>query len=148
LQFGGTDYQSSVVFMPMFPIVIRTKKRIFKYYTGFSFFIFIWISQLEKNSQRLIRHESIHFYQQLELLFVFHWLLYGGFYLISRLKGQGHYISYRYNPFELEAYSNDLDETYLRRRKVFAWVAYVKTFRSTLSKDMSGSVPKDKYITW
>jgi hypothetical protein len=132
----------------MFPIVIYTRKRIFKYYTGFSFFIFIWISRLEKNSTRLIRHETIHFRQQLELLFVFHWLLYGLFYLISRLKGQRHYICYRYNPFELEAYKNDQDLDYPKNRRPYAWLTFMKVFRDALSKDMSSRVPADKNINF
>lgn len=132
----------------MIPIIIFTEKRIFKYYTGFSFFIFIWISRLEKNSARLIRHETIHFRQQLELLFVFHWLLYGSFYIVSRLKGQRHYIGYRYNPFELEAYGNDGNEDYLRQRKPFAWVRYLSGFRETLGKDMSEKIPKDRLPGW
>ena len=132
----------------MLPIVIFTKKRIFKYYTGFSFFLFIWISRLEQNSERLIRHETIHFYQQVELLFVFHWLLYGLFYTISRIKGQRHYIGYRYNPFEIEAYDNDTNKEYLKTRRPYAWLSHVKVFRDTLSKDMTNKLPKDKYINW
>jgi hypothetical protein len=148
LQFGGTQCRENDVFNTMFPIIIFTEKRIFKYYTGFSFFIFIWISRLEKNAERLIRHESIHFYQQLELLFVFHWLLYGLFYAISRLKGQRHYICYRYNPFEIEAYDNDHSEHYLRSRRAYSWVKYLKPFWETQSRDMKSHLPKDKYINY
>jgi hypothetical protein len=136
------------MFNGMLPIIIYTEKRLFKYYTGFSFFIFVWISKLEPFPQRLVRHEKIHFYQQLELFFFFHWMLYGAFYLISRLNGQGHYIAYRYNPFELEAYGNDLNESYLQERKIFSWVRYVKDFRSILGKDMSAHLPKQKEIGW
>jgi hypothetical protein len=132
----------------MFPIIIYIEKRIFKHYTGFSFFLFIWISRLEKNSARLIRHETIHFRQQVELLFVFHWILYVLFYLISRLKGQGHYIGYRYNPFELEAYGNDGNENYLKTRKAFAWTKYLKNFYDASGKDMSASIPKNKNINY
>ncbi len=126
----------------MLPVVIHTRKRIFRHYTGFSFFIFIWISRLESNQARLIRHETIHFYQQLELLFIFHWMLYGFFYLISRVKGNRHYISYRYNPFELEAYLNDSNEKYLEERKAFAWWRHLKKFRESLTKDLSSTIPK------
>lgn len=110
----------------MFPIIFFTQRRIFTNYTGFSFFIFIWISRLEKNQARLIRHEKIHFYQQLELLFVFHWMLYVMFYLVSRYKGHRHYIAYQNNPFEVEAYQHDNDPTYIFNRKLFAWIKYIK----------------------
>jgi hypothetical protein len=132
----------------MFPIIIFTRGRIFRYYTGFSFFIFIWISRLETQKDRLIRHERIHFKQQLELIFVLHWLLYAVFYLISRIKGQRHYIAYRYNPFELEAYENDLDMEYLKKRKWFSWVKYISRFREIINRDMTADIPKTKNITW
>jgi hypothetical protein len=148
LQFGGTHRRCIIVYEAMIPIIIITEKRIFKYYTGFSFFIFIWISRLEQNSVRLIRHETIHFRQQVELLFVFHWLLYGLFYTISRLKGQRHYIGYRYNPFELEAYGNDSNPEYLKQRKLFAWLRYLRPFRASLMRDMSDKIPADKFVKW
>lgn len=132
----------------MLPIVIYTRKKIFRYYTGFSFFIFIWVSRLEKNESRLIRHEKIHFYQQLELLFVFHWLLYGLFYVISRYKGHEHYIAYRYNPFELEAYHHDDESLYLAQRKLFAWRRFLKAFSETLHKNKGELPPKPAEIGW
>jgi hypothetical protein len=132
----------------MLPLIFRTKKRIFKYYTGFSFFIFIWVSIHEKDQPRLIRHERIHFHQQLELLFIFHWLLYVTFYSILRLKGQRHYIAYRFNPFELEAYENDNDLTYPEKRKFFSWVKYLKKYREISAKDMSTQIPPHKEIGW
>jgi len=132
----------------MLPILLYTTKRIFKHYTGFSFFIFILISKLEKDETRLIRHETIHFWQQAELLFIFHWLLYVIFYLISRLKGHSHYIAYRYNPFELEAYKHDADALYLKKRKPLAWLFYVNEYLITLRKDCSNPNLKNKKIDW
>lgn len=130
------------------PFIIYTKSRIFRYYTGFSFFLFIWISELERDKPRLIRHEKIHFYQQLELLFVLHWALYGAFYIVSRLKGQRHYIAYRYNPFELEAYENDLSPDYAAKRKLFSWMKYLPKYWKTQQRDMSSKIPSKKEIGW
>ena len=50
------------------------------------------------------RHETIHFQQQLELLFVGQWVLYGIFYIHNWLKYRNGKIAYRQNPFEVEAY--------------------------------------------
>jgi hypothetical protein len=122
----------------MLPLKIYTRKRIFNYYTGLSFFIFIWISKLTNDEVRLVRHEKIHFLQQLELLFIFHWILYAFFYLVCRYKGHGHYIAYRYNPFEIEAYDNDHDEDYLKKRKLFAWIICVRNFNNFLAKNYEG----------
>jgi hypothetical protein len=132
----------------MLPYKIYTRRKIFNYYTGLSFFIFVWISRLERDEVRLMRHETIHFRQQLEMLFIFHWLLYAAFYLVARAKGHCHYIAYRYNPFELEAFANDPDEDYLTRRKPFAWAWYMRQFRESLTKDLKATVPADKVIRW
>jgi hypothetical protein len=108
----------------MLPIVLYTKRKIFKSYSGFSFFIFIWIYAPLKKDPSLVRHEKIHFYQQVELLFFFHWLLYSMFYVAARLAGHNHERAYRANPFEQEAYQQENNLNYLRDRKVYSWVRY------------------------
>lgn len=132
----------------MLPLKIYTRRKIFNYYTGLSFFIFIWISRLNPDPVRLVRHEKIHFQQQIEMLFVFHWLLYGFFYLVSRWKGHGHYIAYRYNPFELEAYSNDPDRDYLQKRKPFAWVNYMKGYFQSFTPEFKKVAPQRRNPGW
>jgi hypothetical protein len=132
----------------MLPVKIYTRKKIFNYYTGLSFFVFVWISRLDKDQVRLIRHETIHFWQQVEMLFVFHWLFYAAFYLIARAKGHCHWIAYRYNPFEIEAFSHEPDEQYLRKRKPFAWLSYVPNYHLAIEQDLRSTVPKDKFIKW
>ena len=132
----------------MFPIKIYTRKKIFNYYTGLSFFIFIWICKLTKDEVKLVRHEKIHFLQQIELMFIFHWILYAYFYLAARYRGHGHYIAYRYNPFEIEAFDNDQNPDYLQQRRAFAWLNYVNKYSESLSKDLNSTVPKDKIIKW
>jgi hypothetical protein len=132
----------------MVPFKIYTRKKIFNYYTGLSFFIFVWISKHEKDEVRLMRHETIHFWQQVEMLFVFHWLFYSLFYVIARAKGHCHYVAYRYNPFEIEAFNNDANVKYLQTRKPFAWVRYIDHYRKVLPKDMRATVPQEKFIKW
>jgi hypothetical protein len=132
----------------MLPYKIYTRKKIFNYYTGLSFFIFIWISRLEKDEVRLTRHEKIHFWQQVEMLFLLHWIFYLLFYAIARARGHGHWIAYRYNPFELEAFSNENDPDYLIKRKPFSWASYIGKYHEALSKDLSATIPKDKFLKW
>ena len=132
----------------MLPYKIYTRKKIFNYYTGLSFFIFIWITRQPHDQTRLIRHEKIHFWQQVEMLFIFHWLFYAAFYLVGRANGQCHYIAYRYNPFEIEAFTMDHDSNYLRKRRPFAWMRYVAEFAAALGEDHSEKVPADKRIIW
>ena len=77
-------------------------------------------------SEKTITHETIHFFQQLEMLFVFQWILYGLFYVIGRFTKGSWKAAYYGNPFEVEAYANDLDPDYLEERKFWAWVKHVK----------------------
>jgi len=71
-----------------------------------------------------MRHEKIHFMQQLELLFIFHWLLYGLFYFAARLAGHTHEKAYRSNPFEREAYDEENNLNYLNDRPGYSWMRY------------------------
>ncbi len=74
-----------------------------------SFGVWVWCRGIM--SDRIKRHETIHYLQQLELLFVGQWLLYGIFHLINmwKYRGDGRK-AYRENPFEREAYANDEQE--------------------------------------
>ena len=76
-------------------------------------------------SERTNTHEMIHFLQQIELLFVFQWILYAGFYLFHRFDKPDHYTAYRANPFEMEAFEHDDDIKYLIKRKPYAWIKYL-----------------------
>lgn len=126
----------------MLPLKIYTRKKIFNYYTGLSFFVFIWISRLTEDEVRLIRHEKIHFHQQIEMLFIFHWLFYVFFYLVSRVRGHSHYAAYRFNPFELEAFTHDFDAAYLQRRRPYAWIRFIKKYYRLLDENHSNIVKK------
>jgi hypothetical protein len=63
--------------------------------------------------------------------------------MVSRLKGHGHYVAYRYNPFELEAYTNEHDASYLEKRKSFAWIPCVREYYKCLQQDFE-NVPRKK----
>jgi len=71
------------------------------------------------------RHEEIHGRQQLELLIVLFYVLYGIFYLICLIRYRNHKEAYRNNPFEAEAYLNERKTTYLEKRHLYDWVKYI-----------------------
>tara|TARA_B100001094_G_C17634737_1_gene532173 strand:+ start:27 stop:422 length:396 start_codon:yes stop_codon:yes gene_type:complete len=71
------------------------------------------------------RHETIHYRQQLELLFVFQWILYLVFWLWGLVKYRDAKRAYYRNPFEQEAYDNEHDPRYLNNRSMHAWLLYV-----------------------
>lgn len=107
------------------PFVIKLKKKLWGHYTGMSFFIFIFVyigDRSEYYIEKTIRHEKIHFYQQLELLFVIGWLVWALLMLRSWIKhGKG---AYRNHPWEREAYDVDDNLDCVKERKLFAWTKY------------------------
>jgi len=88
----------------------------------------------EEVLKSLIVHETIHFRQQLELIFIFQWILYGLFHLIGLLKTRDTRWAYLSNPFELEAYDNSDVKDYLKHRKLFSWAKYLN-FTPFVRKD-------------
>ena len=88
-----------------------------------SFGFWVWCrGELSKTTKR---HETIHFQQQLELGFIFQWLLYVMFWLIGLVRYRDGAVAYKENPFEREAYANERKFTYLEKRKRYAWTAYI-----------------------
>jgi hypothetical protein len=76
--------------------------------------------------ERVKRHETIHFFQQLELLIVLHWVLYLLFWTVGVIKYGDGETAYYQNPLEQEAFENDSDELYIQKRAPYAWLKYVK----------------------
>ena len=72
-------------------------------------------------SEVVKRHETIHFQQYLELAFIGFPILYLGWWAWNLLEGQDGDAAYFNIPFEIEAYSNDEDESYLENRKRYCW---------------------------
>ena len=82
----------------------------------------LWVWCRGELSERTKRHETIHYYQQIELAFIFHWLLYALFWLIGLIRYRDGAKAYRENPFEREAYKHDDDISYISERRKYAWV--------------------------
>jgi hypothetical protein len=81
---------------------------------------FVWCKGVL--SEKIRNHETIHFQQQLELLFIGQWLLYLLAYLVGLVKHRSGAKAYRQNPFEQEAYDNDDNLDYLSERKRYSWI--------------------------
>lgn len=89
-----------------------------------SFGPFVWSRGVMDD--RLRRHETIHFHQQLECLFIFQWILYASFWAYGVVKHRGNgALAYYEIPFEKEAYSCQYNEKYLENRPFFAWTRYI-----------------------
>lgn len=83
---------------------------------------FIFIAERVSPTPEFINHERIHVRQQLELLFVGQWVLYGLFYLLGRAQGLDHMDAYYAIPFEVEAYNHQDDLEWLNNRPAWAWL--------------------------
>ena len=90
-----------------------------------AFSAFIWIVCRTQFSTRVRNHETIHYRQQAECLFVGQWILYGLFWLIGLCVYRSGRAAYYNNPFEREAYANDVDPHYLESRKLYSWAKYL-----------------------
>ena len=86
-------------------------------YDGITLFPFILI-YAEGDTERLRRHEAIHWWQQLETLVIGFAVLYLFFYLRGRLAGLDHHHAYLDIPFEREARQ---DEKQPKRAHWFGW---------------------------
>jgi len=79
-----------------------------------------------KVSKMTRRHETIHYHQQIELLFVGFWIMYAFFWWQGLIRYRNGKEAYRQNPFEREAYDNERKYTYLKKRPLWNWVQYTR----------------------
>lgn len=71
--------------------------------------------------ERTLRHEMIHTFQMRELLYLPFYILYVAEWLLRIIQKKGNaFQAYRAISFEREAYANDGDRDYLRKRKHYA----------------------------
>ena len=74
----------------------------------------------------LIRHETIHIRQQLELLLIGSWILYGFEYFYALyIKKLDKRQAYYYTALEQEAHRNAMNPNYLNERKPYAVLWYL-----------------------
>lgn len=94
-------------------------------YSAIAVWPFILIKKEElRNNASLIHHEKIHHRQQLELLIIPFYLLYLLNCLYNLLKYREHYKAYREIIFEREAFANDSDMDYLKKRPWYSFMRY------------------------
>jgi len=84
----------------------------------------IYVKEQYLTRLRTINHEKIHWQQQLEMLIIFFYLWYGIEWFIRLfINGKA---AYRSLSFEREAYDNDDNLEYLKTRKPYSWLKYMK----------------------
>ena len=97
-----------------------------KGFRGITLYPFIFIkNKIDRESLTFINHEKIHLRQQIELLILPFYLWYGVEYLIRRIQYKNKIIAYRNISFEREAYQNEEDVNYLKKRNFWRFLKYM-----------------------
>ena len=92
------------------------------------------------NNLKWINHERIHFAQQFELLFIFHFLLILLEVIYFKyIRRMNHMDSYLNLTFEQEAYLNQNNENYLKYRKLFSFLKYIRNKKRIKFIDKNGN---------
>lgn len=105
---------------------------VFKYLTpkgfrGLTFYPFVFmVNKEDKFNEGFINHEKIHIRQQLELLIVPFFVWYGLEYLFRLAQYKDKKKAYYNISFEREAYANEKDLNYLKKRSFWRFLSYLK----------------------
>lgn len=107
-------------------MILIFKHLFYKNYVGLSLWPFIILKDNGyKNDQVLINHERIHLKQQKELLLVPFYILYILEWLLRAIWYLDSYRAYQNISFEQEAYANEDNLEYLKKRKSFSFIRYI-----------------------
>lgn len=104
---------------------------VFKYFTpkgfrGITLFPFVFLSdKQDKLNPYFVNHEKIHIRQQLELLVFPFFIWYGIEFLFRWFQCKDRRRAYYNISFEREAYSNEKNLHYLKRRSFFRFLKYL-----------------------
>src|SRR5690606_23034108 len=108
-------------------IVSRFWTRIFSFgkARAITIFPFIFLNHRScKKDKVLINHESIHMLQAIELLIILFYLWYFIEFLWRFYQHKDFDLAYRHISFEKEAYANEHDLQYLKKRKLWNFLKY------------------------
>ena len=107
-------------------MILFSKYLVPKGYTGMTIFPFVFLKHKTlKDDMVLINHEKIHLRQQLEFLLLPFYVIYFLEFLIRLVKYRNWYKAYKNISFEREAYKNENDLDYLKKRPFWRFLKYV-----------------------
>jgi hypothetical protein len=110
--------------------VIVAKYLIPKGYRGLTVFPFVFIKHRTDSANSVfLNHEKIHIRQQLELLILPFYIWYFFEYLLRLLEYKNTHLAYRNISFEREAYANEDQLDYLKKRPIFSFLNYLREDR-------------------
>ena len=107
-------------------IVVVNRFLLRKGFNAVTLWPFVVLRKAEfRNDNRLLFHERIHLRQQAELLVLPFYIWYGIEFLLRWIQYVNRHEAYRNISFEREAYQNDKDVTYLKKRSFWRFVHYL-----------------------
>jgi hypothetical protein len=104
---------------------------VFKYLTpkgfrGLSFYPFVFIAnKMDKQNEVFINHEKIHIKQQIELFVFLFYFWYAIEYFVRLIQYKDKKKAYYNISFEREAYANEKDLNYLKKRSFWSFWDYL-----------------------
>ncbi|WP_299125199.1 hypothetical protein [uncultured Winogradskyella sp.] len=106
-------------------MILISKYIVPKGYIGITIFPFMFLKyKTLKGNAIFINHERIHLRQQIELLIIPFFLVYGLEFLIRLIQYRNWHLAYRNISFEREAYRKEKDLDYLKSRSIFSFLNY------------------------
>ena len=106
--------------------LIVTKYLIPRGYRGMTVFPFVFLRDRKGlEIPVLVNHEKIHIRQQIELLVLPFFLWYGLEFILRWIQFKDKNLAYRNISFEREAYANEKDLDYLKRRSFWKFLKYL-----------------------
>ncbi len=108
-------------------MILILKHIIPKNYTGLAIYPFIFLKNKSlSENEVLINHERIHLKQQIELLWVFFFVWYILEFIVHLVRFRNWKKAYHSISFEKEAYQNESDLDYLKYRKFWDFLKYLR----------------------
>lgn len=108
-------------------ILIINKYILKRGFLGISIWPFVVLTDEKlKEDPVFMNHEKIHLQQQLEMLILPFYIIYLLEFLLKYTYYGNAYLAYRNISFERESYQNEADLLYLKKRKIWSWVNYLK----------------------
>ncbi|GAA4275861.1 hypothetical protein [Aquimarina mytili] len=105
--------------------IVVNKYLIGRHFVGLALWPFIVVKDsFLKDDEAFINHEKIHIRQQAELLVLPFYILYFAEYIIRVFQYRNLQLAYRNISFEREAYYNEDDLNYLKKRKPWSFIKY------------------------
>jgi len=103
------------------PIVVHTRRFPSRQFHAITLFPFVFYNG-ERLSEQDLRHESVHIWQQVSLLLIPFYLLYGLFWLYGLLRWRNGHKAYWEIPFERSAYRLEHHKGLSHSTMAFDWM--------------------------